>query len=106
MLAMRQSPERQLGIQLTCYSTSMVKVKRTYNLRPDTVETVRRLAEANVGPTQDAVVERAVRELARRLRNDAHTRLWAEAGRDSVFQAEMHELWDAFEADDRAAWDA
>lgn len=83
----------------------MVKVKRTYNLRPETIDTVRRLVEARVAPTQDAVVERAVRELARRLRDDAHTRLWAQAGRDPGFQAEVQGIWDSFAAEDREAWD-
>jgi hypothetical protein len=83
----------------------MTKVKRTYNLRRDTIDTVKRLVEIHVAPTQDAVVERAVREFARRLRDEAHTRVWAQAARDPEFQAELQGIWDDFAADDRAAWD-
>jgi hypothetical protein len=82
------------------------RVKRTYNLRPATVDTVRRLVEAQVAPTQDALVERAVRDLARAFRDDLHSRLWAQAGQDPEFQAEMQEIWDGLEADDRLAWGA
>ena len=82
------------------------RVKRTYNLRPTTVDTVRRLVEAEVAPTQDALVERAVRELARDFRDVLHTRAWAEARHDPEFQAELQEIWDAFAADDRFAWEA
>ena len=81
------------------------RVKRTYNLRPATVETVRRLVEAEVAPTQDALVERAVRDLDRELRDQEHTRLWAEAARDPEFRAEMDHLWAEFAADDRRAWE-
>jgi hypothetical protein len=80
------------------------RVKRTYNLRPATVDTVRRLVEAQVAPTQDALVDRAVRDLARQFRDELHTRLWAQAGQDPEFQAEMQEIWDGLAADDRGAW--
>jgi DNA-binding PadR family transcriptional regulator len=82
------------------------RVKRTYNLKPATVETVRRLVEAEVAPTQDALVERAVHDLDREIRDREHTRLWAEAGRDPEFRAEMEEVWAGFAADDRRAWEA
>jgi hypothetical protein len=80
-------------------------VKRTYNLRPETVDTVRQLVDARLAPTQDALVERAVRDLARGFRDEQHTRLWARAGQDPAFQAEMQEIWDGLSADDRRAWD-
>lgn len=70
------------------------------------MDTVRRLVEAQVAPTQDALVERAVRDLARQFRDEVHTRLWAQAGRDPEFQAEMQEIWDGLAADDRLAWGA
>jgi hypothetical protein len=79
-------------------------VKRTYNLRPATVDTVRRLVDAQVAPTQDALVERAVRDLARQFRDELHTRLWAQAGQDPGFQAEMQEIWEGLAADDGLAW--
>ncbi|HYW23176.1 MAG TPA: hypothetical protein VE953_03375 [Terriglobales bacterium] len=81
------------------------RVKRTYNLRPATVETVRRLVEAEVAPTQDALVERAVRDLDRELRDQEHARLWAEAARDPEFRAEMEHLWSDFAAEDHRAWE-
>jgi hypothetical protein len=81
------------------------RVKRTYNLRPSTVETVRRLVEADVAPTQDALVERAIRDLDRVSRDERHTRLWAEAGRDPQFQAEMREIWEGLATDDHRAWE-
>lgn len=81
------------------------RIKRTYNLRPDTVETVRRLADAHVGTTQDAVVERAVRDLDRAVRDQLHTHAWAEAGRDPAFQAEVQAIWDGLASDDRRAWE-
>jgi len=65
---------------------------------------VRRLVEAQVAPTQDAVVERAVRDLARGFRDELHTRLWEQARQDPDFQAEMQEIWDGLEADYRLAW--
>lgn len=80
------------------------RVKRTYNLRPATVDTVRRLVEAQVAPTQDALVERAIRDLARGFRDELHARIWAEARQDPEFQAELQEIWDGLEADDRLAW--
>lgn len=82
------------------------RVKRTYNLRPDTVHTVRQLVEAHVAPSQDAVVERAIRDLARGLRDELHTELWAQARQDPAFHAEMQEIWDGLAADDDRAWDA
>jgi hypothetical protein len=82
------------------------RVKRTYNLRPATVDTVRRLVEARVAPTQDAIVERAVSDLARQFRDERHTQLWAQAGRDPEFRAELQEIWEGLAADDRLAWEA
>jgi hypothetical protein len=80
-------------------------VKRTYNLRPATVETVRRLVDARVAPTQDALVERAVRDLDREVRDREDTRLWAEAGREPAFRAAMQAIWDGLAADDHRAWE-
>jgi alkylation response protein AidB-like acyl-CoA dehydrogenase len=79
-------------------------MKRTYNLRPTTVDTVRRLVEAQVAPTQDALVERAVRDLAREFRDALHTHAWAQSREDRQFQAELQEIWAGLEADDRLAW--
>ena len=81
----------------------MTKVKRTYNLSPATVAAVRELA-GRIASTQDAVIERSVEELRRRMRDLEHTRLWAEAAEDPEFVREMEEIFNEFEADDRAAW--
>jgi len=81
------------------------RIKRTYNLSRETVETVRELqAEYAAGPTQDAVVERAVRDLARHLRDERDATSWAKAARDPEFQGEVAELEAEFAADDRRAW--
>ncbi len=80
------------------------RIKRTYNLRPATVDTVRRSVEAKVASTEDALVEPAVRDPARAFRDDLHTRLWTQAGQDPEFQSEMREIWEEFAGDDRLAW--
>ena len=49
-----------------------MRTKRTYNLPEATVRTVRELAATHgVADTQDGVIELAVDELARRLRDEA-----------------------------------
>ena len=82
----------------------MAKVKRTYNLRPDVVAAVRLLAERQVAPSQDGVIELAVRDLARRTRDAEHAERWAAAAQDPEFQAEVAEVWAAFASDDVGAW--
>ncbi len=83
----------------------MKRVKRTYNLSPETVLTVRELADqAHVAPTQDAVVERAIQSLARRVRDREHARRFAACAQDPEFVGEMEEIAAEFEQDDRAAW--
>jgi hypothetical protein len=81
------------------------KQKRTYNLDPRTVRVVRELADAyRAAPTQDAVVELAVDELQRRLREAAEADVWAKAGRDREFLGEVTELEEAFATADRETW--
>jgi hypothetical protein len=84
----------------------MAKVKRTYNLHPEVVAAVRLLAEKRIAPSQDGVIERAVRDLARRTRDSEHSQRWAEAADDPEFQAEVEEVGAAFAADDLTAWTA
>jgi hypothetical protein len=81
------------------------RVKRTYNLPQSSVDTVRRLAEEyGVADSQDAVVERAIRDLERRVR-DAHDEiLWKRSTEDPEFLAEMQELETGFASDDDRAW--
>ena len=85
----------------------MVKVKRTYNLSDSTVRAVRELSEQyGLDRTQDAVVELAVEELERRLREDAEALAWERARTDPDFIAENAELEAAFRTADRETWPA
>ncbi len=83
------------------------KEKRTYNLTPATVRAVRELAdEYHAAPTQDAVVELAVSELARNLRDADEARAWEVAGTDPDFVSEAQEIEDAYGGADRETWPA
>lgn len=81
-------------------------VKRTFNLRPRTVSRVREMAERSIASSQDAVVELAVDELARRLQDLSEAAQWEEASRDPVFRAEVEELEAAYRSADRETWPA
>lgn len=81
------------------------KVKRTYNLAPATVRRVRELTEEYaVASSQDAVIELAVDELDRRLRDAREGEAWAAAAFDPEFQAESADLAAAYEAADADTW--
>jgi hypothetical protein len=83
------------------------RVKRTYNLAPATVRRVREMSERyRVAPTQDAVIELAVDELERRLRDADETTAWASAASDPDFRSETDEIQTAFRAADRETWPA
>jgi hypothetical protein len=83
------------------------KEKRTYNLTPATVRAVRELAdEYHAAPTQDAVVELAISELARRLRDADEARAWETAATDPAFIGEAQEIEDAYRGADRETWPA
>jgi len=83
-----------------------VKTKRTYNLSPDAVATVKRLVEEqHIAASQDALVEQAITELARRVRDAEDARLWEQAGINPEFQAEASRLDVEFMQDDLRAWD-
>lgn len=83
------------------------KQKRTYNLAPRTVRAVRELADDyHAAPTQDAVIELAVDELQRRLREAAEADAWDSAAGDSGFTSEVRELEEAFATADRETWPA
>lgn len=68
------------------------RVKRTYNLAEGTVRAVRELADRGYATSQDALVERAVRELAWRIQDEEESRLWEAAGKDPAFIAEMEAI--------------
>jgi hypothetical protein len=83
------------------------KEKRTYNLTAATVRAVRELAdEYHAAPTQDAVVELAVSELARRMRDEAESAAWEAAAADHGFAGEAQEIEDAYHSADRETWPA
>lgn len=83
------------------------RTKRTYNLSPATVRRVRELAETyGVAPSQDAVIELAVDELDRRLREEREAALWEEAATDAEFKRETEEIEAAYRSADRETWPA
>jgi predicted transcriptional regulator len=84
-----------------------LKTKRTFNISGETIATVKRLAEvAHVAPTQDAVVEYAIAELARQARDLDDARAWERAASDPEFVAEAQAIESEFQADDREAFKA
>jgi hypothetical protein len=81
------------------------KVKRTYNLAPATVQRVRELSESyGVAPSQDAVIELAVDELDRRLRERRESDAWAVAAADPAFRSEAEEVEAAYAPADVESW--
>lgn len=81
------------------------RVKRTYNLAPRTVHRVREMAERyGVAPSQDAVIELAVDELDRRIREHQEADAWAQAAADPQFQSEVAEVESSYRAADRETW--
>ncbi len=87
-----------------CDAPIVLKTKRTYNLSRRTIETVQALAERKVAPTQDALVELAVDELARHVRETDEAAAWAGAATDPDFVAEAAELEAAYGDADPATW--
>ena len=79
------------------------RTKRTYSLRPATVSRVRELA-ARYGSSQDAVVDRAIEELDRAVRDEAEASRWAQAAEDPDFTAETAQIAAAF--DEADTWPA
>lgn len=83
------------------------RVKRTYNLAPRTVKRVREMAERyGVAASQDAVIELAVDELERRLREEREAAAWEDAAADSSFMTEADGVEDAYRSADRETWPA
>lgn len=69
------------------------RMKRTYNLRPETVEQVRELsARYGSAPSQDGVVELAVERLYREVLEEQEAALWASAADDPGFRDEMRSV--------------
>ena len=83
------------------------RVKRTYNLSASTVRRVREMAEQyRVAASQDAVIELAVDELERHLRDAEEAAAWEHAASDPEFAAEVGDLEAAFRSADRETWPA
>ena len=83
------------------------RVKRTYNLSPATVRRVREMAERyGVAASQDGVVELAVDELERHLREEREAEAWEAAATDPAFVAEVDEVGASYRTADRETWPA
>ena len=83
------------------------RVKRTYNLAPQTVRRVREMAERySVASSQDAVIELAVDELERRIREQREADAWEQAAADPQFRSEVGEIEVAYRSADRETWPA
>jgi hypothetical protein len=83
------------------------RVKRTYNLAPSTVLRVREMAEKyRVATSQDAVVELAVDELERRLRDEREAAEWEVAASDPAFRGEAADVEREYREADRETWPA
>ncbi len=83
----------------------MSRVKRTYNLPDRTVQLVRELtAEYGLADSQDGIVELAVDELARHLREAEEADAWAAAAGDPEFRAEARAVEREFAAADAETW--
>lgn len=99
---------RLLHVSFDVYPDAVsTKTKRTYNISEEAIETVKRLVEErHLAPSQDALVERAIADYARRVRDDDDARLWETAGSDAQFQSEVEELDVEFAQDDIRAWES
>ncbi len=85
----------------------MAKAKRTYNLSEGTIRTVRELSgRYGLDRSQDGVVEMAVEELDRRLRDVEEARTWAAAAEDPAFQREAESLEATYRSADAETWPA
>ncbi len=87
-----------------CHAPIVLKTKRTYNLSRRTIETVQTLAERRIAPTQDALVELAVDELARHVREADEADAWSAAAADPEFTAEADDLEAAHRSADAETW--
>ena len=83
-----------------------MKTKRTYRLSNESIATVKRLAEVDhVAETQDGVVDRAIQELDRSIRDSREAQLWAKAATDQGFLAEAALIDSSYAPDEKQAWE-
>jgi hypothetical protein len=91
----------------TSHTLCLARTKRTHNLPDRTVALVRELSTGyGVADTQDAVVELAVDELARRLRESEEAHAWATAPADQELVAEVQAIEREFASADAETWPA
>ena len=83
-----------------------MRVKRTYYISEEAVRAVRELASTGYARSQDAVVELAIDELARRRRDAEEAALWEKAARDPEYQAEVGLIDLEFAPADAEIWPA
>jgi predicted transcriptional regulator len=82
-----------------------IRTKRTYNLSDETVRKVRELVEGRqVAPSQDALVEMALREFFRVRQDAEEAQLWSAAATDPDLMAEAALLEAEFRTADRETW--
>ncbi len=85
--------------------TMPTRVKRTYNLAPSTVRRVSELSQTyGVAATQDPVIELAVDELDRSLREAREAQAWADVAADPALRRELDNLGRAYESADAETW--
>jgi hypothetical protein len=83
-----------------------MRMKRTYNLSPAAVATVKRPVEVDhIAATQDALVEHAIAELDRLVRDAREAEVWSGAATDAEFQAELLQIETDLPAPDLTAWE-
>ena len=80
------------------------RLKRTYNLSAATVKEL--AGEYRVAGSQDAVVELAVGELRRRVRDAEEAAIWERAASDPAFRAEVAAIEADFAPADAETWPA
>jgi hypothetical protein len=67
--------------------------RRTYNLSSDAIAHVRDLAaRGDIATSQDGIVELAIEQLYREVRDREEAALWALASQDAAFRVEMRAL--------------
>ena len=81
-----------------------MRTKRTYYISEEAIAAVRDLASAGLARSQDAVVEMAISELARKRRDAQEAALWEQAARDPEYQAEAALLELEFATADAEIW--
>lgn len=82
-----------------------MKLKRTYNLSPDTVAAVRELVEErHIASSQDALVEMALTDFFLSLQHADEARRFASAAADPDLARERSLLDREFRTADRETW--